>query len=158
MLEHIIVHTIMDFAENNNILCREQHGFRKNRSCISQLLGLMDEISHSRDTGKQTDMLVMDFAKAFDNVSHSLLTHKLQHYGITGSVNNWITSFLKDRRQAVVVDGATSAFVPGESGMPQESVLAPCPLPLPVVHQRSPQGPNLYRPALRRRYSVSQNN
>ena len=72
----------MDFAESNNILCREQHGFRKDRSCVSQLLGLMDEITHSRDKGRQIDMLVMDFAKAFDKVSHSLLTHKLQHYGI----------------------------------------------------------------------------
>ena len=52
LLEHIIVHTIMNFLEENSILCREQHGFRKNRSCISQLLGLMDELTKSRDKGK----------------------------------------------------------------------------------------------------------
>ena len=61
-------------------------------------------------------MLVMDFTKAFDKVSHSLLTHKLQNYRITGNINNWIQSFLRDRRQAVIVDGATSNFVPVESG------------------------------------------
>ena len=69
LLEHIIVHTIMNFLEENSILCREQHGFRKNRSCISQLLGLMDELTKSRDKGKQVDVLVMDFAKAFDKVT-----------------------------------------------------------------------------------------
>ncbi|RUS78658.1 hypothetical protein EGW08_013585 [Elysia chlorotica] len=52
---------------------------------------------------EQVDMLVMDFAKAFDKVSHSLLVHKLQHYGITGAINKWIKNFLSDRKQAVVV-------------------------------------------------------
>ena len=60
------------------------------------------------EKGKQTDVLVMDFSKAFDKVSHSLLVHKLSYYGITGQVNRWINHFLADRRQAVLVEGASS--------------------------------------------------
>ena len=59
--------------------------------------------------GKQTDVLVMDFSKAFDKVSHGLLVHKLDHYGIRGKTNTWIHNFLSDRSQAVVVYGENPA-------------------------------------------------
>ena len=77
------------------------------------------------DQGKQTDCLIMDFSKAFDKVSHSLIIHRLKHYGITGKLNEWITNFLSDRTQSVVVEGETSASIPIESGVPQGSVLGP---------------------------------
>ena len=126
LLEHILVSHILTFTEENNILCPAQHGFRRNRSCESQLIGLIDELSDDLENGKQVDILVMDFAKAFDRVCHSLLIHKLSHYGITGQVNTWIKNFLADRRQVVVVDGDTSGSVAVESGVPQGSVLGPC--------------------------------
>ena len=123
ILEHILVSTILSYAEANDILCDQQHGFRRQRSCETQLLGFVDEVSHSLETGGQVDTIVMDFSKAFDKVSHSLLIHKLKHLGITGNINRWIASFLTDRQQAVVVEGATSSFVQVESGVPQGSVL-----------------------------------
>jgi hypothetical protein len=47
----------------------------------------------------------MDFLKAFDKVSHSLLQHKLDHYGIRGKTGEWIKTFLSDRSQSIVIEG-----------------------------------------------------
>jgi hypothetical protein len=67
----------------------------------------------------------MDFAKAFDKVNHSLLIHKLQHYGIIGKSVRWIQNWLANRKQSVVIDGCTSDAVSVDSGDPQVSVLGP---------------------------------
>ncbi|XP_076471203.1 uncharacterized protein LOC143300801 [Babylonia areolata] len=109
----------MGFAEANNILRKEQHGFR---SCECQLLGLADELSYNMEKGKQSDVLVMDFSKAYDKVCHSLLIHKLQHYGITGQVHERIKNFLANRQKAVVVDRASSEAVPVEDGFSASTI------------------------------------
>jgi hypothetical protein len=72
---------------------------------------------------EQTDMIVLDFAKAFDKVSHPRLLHKLRHYGIKGKNNQWITAFLESRTQAVVLENKYSDKVDVTSGVPQGSVL-----------------------------------
>ena len=100
-------------------MCPLQHGFRSKRSCETQLVEFVDDITVNMSNGKQTDILIMDFSKAFDKVSHSLLVHKLNHYGIRGKVNRWIAGFLKDRSQSVVVDGECSSSIDVESGVPK---------------------------------------
>ena len=99
--EHIITSHIMGHADRNNILYPLQYGFRSKRSCETQLIEFIDETSNNMASGKQTDVLIMDFSKAFDKVSHSLLVHKLEHYGIRGKTNNWIkkNSYTIDHRR-----------------------------------------------------------
>ena len=57
---------------------------------------------------KQTDFILMDFAKAFDKVPHRWLLHKVDYYGIRGSTYKWINSWLSGRTQQVVLDGQVS--------------------------------------------------
>ena len=54
---------------------------------VSKLLGFMDEVSEVLEKGCQEEVLIMDFSKTFNKVSHSLLAHKLWQYGISGRVN-----------------------------------------------------------------------
>ena len=80
----------------------------------------------ARDRGeKQTDVIIMDFAKAFDKVPHRRLLYKLDHYGIRGSTHKRISSWLSECSQKVVLDGQASDTVPVLSGVPQGSELGP---------------------------------
>ena len=85
LMEHIVVSSIMQHFETHCILNDNQHGFRRGRSCETQLLEFVEELTTNLEGGRQTDIIILDFAKAFDRVNHSLLVHKLQCYSIRGS-------------------------------------------------------------------------
>jgi len=125
LLEHIIYSAISSHANDHNIMCTNQHGFRKKRSCETQLLETINDLTSALDAGHEVDVLFLDFSKAFDRVSHNCLLHKLLHYGINGSVHNWITNFLSDRSQQVILDNCHSNPCKVSSGVPQGSVLGP---------------------------------
>jgi hypothetical protein len=62
VMEHIVVSAVMGVAEEQTILCSEQHGFRKAHSCESLLIGFVDrEAAEALERGNQEDLLIMDF-------------------------------------------------------------------------------------------------
>jgi len=80
VMEHIIYHSIMSHLNGNNILIENQHGFRTNHSCVTQLLKLTEDISSALDCQKQVDLILLDLSKAFDSVPHQRLLAKLRYY------------------------------------------------------------------------------
>ena len=125
VLEHIIYHNIMKHLNSNNILIENQHGFRANHSCVTQLLTLTEDISYALDHRKQVDVILLDFAKAFDTAPHQRLFTKLHFYGIQNDTYNWIKAWLSNRTQQILLDGITSSSVAVTSGVPQGTILCP---------------------------------
>ena len=125
ILEHIINRHILDHLDEHRILVDAQHGFRKRRSCETQLILTCHDLAKVVNDSGQVDMLVLDFAKTFDTVAHKRLLGKLESYGIDGNLYGGIQSFLEGRTQRVVVDGETSGPASVKSGVPQGSVLGP---------------------------------
>ena len=125
LLEHNICKNIMTHFTKNKILTPVQHGFRAEHSCESQLLLTTEDLVQNYEDKTQTDLIVLDFSKAFDVVPHHCLLHKLDHYGIRGPTILWIQNFLTTLTQKVVVDGSFSETAHVGSGVPQGTVLGP---------------------------------
>ena len=125
VLEHTVASSLSRHFTDLNILYELQHRFRERRSCETQLIMLVDELSKNMQMGKQTDLILLDFSKAFDKVAHEKLLQKLHFYGIWGDTLKWIKGFLDNRKQSVVINGINSDSIPVSSGVSQGFVLGP---------------------------------
>ena len=99
LLERLIKDHMVDFLVKHKLLNSSQHGLRKARSCLTNMLCFLEEITKWIDVGSPVDIIYLDFQKAFDKVPHQRLLLKLKAHGIGDSITDWIEQWLTDRRQ-----------------------------------------------------------
>ena len=125
VVEHIVLSHMWKHLNANDVILHHQHGFQTGLSCQTQLVEAFHDWASSMNNNKQTDILLLNFSKAFDTVPHKCLLSKLSYYGITGLTLQWINFFLSNRTQTVSVNGSHSSPANVISGVPQGSFLGP---------------------------------
>ena len=127
IFEKIIFNNVYNYLNTNNLITKNQSGFRPGDSTTNQSLYLVNKIHKAFDDPKSLEVraVFLDISKAFDKVWHDGLLFKLNQNGITGSLLKLFENYLYNREQRVVLNGSFSDYSPIESGVPQGSVLCP---------------------------------
>ena len=123
--ERLIASRLSWFMESSKLFNTNQAGFRKNKSCIDQIMRLQSDIENALNQNKYTVGIFLDFSKAYDMLWIDGLLHKMIQLGIGGNAFRWIKSFLTQRTFQVKIGDAMSETRTIENGTPQGSVISP---------------------------------
>ena len=126
VLEKIICNRLVVFLESNNLINKNQFGFRKKHSTVHPIIHLLNKVTEASNNKKVSLAIFCDLhKKAFDTVDKEILLKKMQKMGIKNLELNWFRSYLDDRKQFVNVGEAESCILNITKGVPQGSVLGP---------------------------------
>ncbi|BHF81690.1 hypothetical protein SprV_0802482300 [Sparganum proliferum] len=125
VMERVMKNVLIHILEVHGLLSNCQHGFRKGRSCTTNLLHSIQSWTRALDDRHEVHIAFFDFQKAFDTVPHQRLIHKQKKIGIGGNFLKWIENFLLGQHQVVCIGQGKSDPTMVENGVPQGSVLGP---------------------------------
>jgi hypothetical protein len=130
IFERVIYNRLIQHAQVNNIITKDQYGFKENSSTELAIFKLTNQILTCINNKDAVCGIFCDVSKAFDTLNHEILISKLKYYGVTGIAGDLIKSYLSNRFQRVRI--RTSQFANSTSrwrlvkyGVPQGSILGP---------------------------------
>lgn len=125
IFEKLICTRIVSFFNKHSVIHPNQYGFQKQLSTSHAVIDVVSKCHDQMNDGNYTGLVLLDFQKAFDTVSHDILVQKLDHYGIRGTPNQLLASFLADRKQYISLLNDKSQMGHISYGVPQGSNLGP---------------------------------
>lgn len=125
VIEKVVAEQLIAHLDSKSFFHPMQFGFRKKHSTETACCYFLEEIKTSLDQGGVVGAVFLDLRKAFDTVNHEVLIHKLAKYDISTNVQNWIKSYLINRKQCVQINGTLSTSLVSTMGVPQGSILGP---------------------------------
>jgi len=125
VLERVVLTQLETFVEKNQLLPKNQHGFRSNRSTETALASMVAEWSKKHDDGLHTGILLWDLSSAFDTIDVNILCDKLMVYGLSEKSVGWFRSYLTNRQQQIEIGNCLSQSETVSVGCPQGALLSP---------------------------------
>ncbi|KAJ7417142.1 hypothetical protein BTVI_33821 [Pitangus sulphuratus] len=121
----IILGSFEKHLEDNAVIGHNLQGFMRGKSCLSNLICFYDKVIHLADLGKPLDVTFLDFSKAFNTLSHSVLLDKMSSIQLNNHVIQWVRNWLTGGAQRVFLNGGTSDWHPVISGVPWAFIHSP---------------------------------